>query len=959
MAASATTSVAMITRTLVAAAGSTLTTTLPPAPTVTQAAAASIFDPRRPNPVDYDPANPVVLFIVQAAIIVGFSRILGFFLKKIRQPQVIAEVIAGILIGPSVFGRIPNFSRRIFPAPSIPLLNLVANIGLILFLFLVGMETDFSVFRRNYKASVSISAIGMIIPFGLGAAVSVGVYNNFVSSDTNFGTFLLFVGVANAITAFPVLARILTELDLLSNHVGVTVLAAGVGNDVVGWVLLALAIALVNASSGLLVLYIILTSIGWIAVLFVIGRPMLSWLGRKTNSYTEKGPSQSMLCATLFLALASAWVTDRIGIHAIFGSFLVGLIVPQSMRAPLTEKIEDLVAALFLPLYFALSGLKTDLGLLANGSIWGWCICVIVVAFFSKFLSCAGVALLNGMTWRESGAVGSFMACKGLVELIVLNIGLNAGILNSEVFAMFVVMALVTTFTTTPLALAFYPKSYRLQRDRERAGLTANSTPGGPSSDGDNDEDYVRSRFAIVLEHFDHLSTVFAFVKLLAQPHSHKVDKSTSGHLDEKQIAGSSPTKKQVTLSTLRVLEVTDRQSALIKASESEQTLLAADALSDVVRSVATGLLGVATDMSLSVVGGHQDKFAAAIVEKTQERSTDVLVLPWSLKDTHAVNQGAINAQTTNVQGSSSDQQPLTPSVMSNYLPNNPFATLFGVNGAKATTLRDGSPQYAALVRKVFAEATCDVALFVDRGDAESKATLSDRAHLFFAFHGGADDRAALAMLCQLVERNAQLTATAVRIERSPEPTEVDREDANASVKQSTRDGSVVADDAPILFSQLTVHGSGAVDTVYPDRQHDLSSETADNLVWTKLTSTASDRISCSSLNTAMPLHLTISRLRAVFATLSSSRAEAVSIARPSVIVLSGRGRRDAPSHSQELAQYLKLNMDKVQSSVCANSDVRRSLGDVGTACFVSGIGDQLLIVQAKVSGQGLNKKDA
>ncbi|KAK4053197.1 K(+)/H(+) antiporter [Microbotryomycetes sp. JL201] len=905
-----------VTRTIVAAAGATLTTVFPPAQTGSSAAAASIFDPRKPNPVDYDPSNPVVLFIVQAAIIVGFSRILGFFLKKLRQPQVIAEVIAGILVGPSVLGRVPNFTRRIFPPPSIPLLNLVANIGLILFLFLVGMETDFGVFRRNYKASVSISAVGMIIPFGMGAAVSVGVYNNFVSSSTNFGTFLLFVGVANAITAFPVLARILTELDLLSNHVGVTVLAAGVGNDVVGWVLLALAIALVNASSGLLVLYIILTSIGWILVLFFIGRPMLSWLGRKTNSYTENGPSQAMTCATLFLALAS--------------SFLVGLIVPLKMRAPLTEKIEDLVAALFLPLYFALSGLKTDLGLLANGSIWGYCVLVIVVAFASKFLSCGGVARLNGMSWRESGAVGSFMACKGLVELIVLNIGLNAGILNSEVFAMFVVMALVTTFATTPLALAFYPKHYRLRREQERAG--GKLFTASPST---NDEDYARSRFAIVLEHFDHLSTVFAFCKLLVNTTSDPVEGRRSHDSGEKASADndSMSSTSSLSLSTLRVIEVTERTSALIKAAESEQDLLNADALSDVVRSVATGFLGIPTSTKLSIVQGQQ--FPTTIVARAQESATDVLVLPWSLKDS------STNAANSSSGPSATSPMPLTPSALSGYMPSNPFATLFGVSGSKASSLRDDSPQYAALVRRIFAEAVCDVALFVDRGEAESKTSLSNRSHIFFAFHGGSDDRAALVLLSQLVSRNAQLTATVVRIERSAEPTDADREDVAQSVKQPTSDGSV-ADDAPILFSQLTVQGSGAVDTVYPDMQHDLTSETADTVLWTKLTKSATSRLSFSTVSTAMPLHLTTARLRAVSTSLAS---EAI---RPSLVVMSGRGRRDAPSHTRELGQYLKLNIDRVQSGVCANSDVRRSLGDVGTACFVSGLGDQLLVVQAK-----------
>ena len=321
-----------------------------------------------------------MLFITQAFVIVALSRLLHLGLRYLRQPRVIAEIIAGILIGPTALGRVPGFTANIFPPQSIPYLNLVANIGLTLFLFLVGLEVDFSLFRRNAQVSISISLIGMIIPFAMGAAVSKGIYDRFIDEATvNFGTFLLFLGTANAITAFPVLARILTDEGLLKNHVGVIVLSAGVGSkylapdlcpspalernspcsprldDVVGWILLALAIALVNSSTGLVVLYVILTSIGWTLLLWFVGRPVLKYLSRKTRSGGEGGPSQTMTAFTLFLVLTSAWLTDRIGVHAIFGAFLVGLVVPKEIRGPLTEKIEDLVTILFLPLYFALS----------------------------------------------------------------------------------------------------------------------------------------------------------------------------------------------------------------------------------------------------------------------------------------------------------------------------------------------------------------------------------------------------------------------------------------------------------------------------------------------------------------------------------------------------------------------------------------------------------------------------
>ena len=221
-----------------------------------------------------------------------------------------------------------------------------------------------------------------------------------------------------SITAFPVLARILTELKLLQNPVGLTTLAAGVGNDVVGWILLALSVALANAGEGVTAVYIILTMVGTVLFLYFLVKPMFLWACRRSGSF-ETGPTPGILTLTFFIILTTAWITDIIGVHAIFGSFLVGLIVvPHShgFGAAITEKLEDLVSLLFVPIYFALSGLKTDLGLLNNGSIWGWVVCVCVVAFFSKFVSCFGAAKWGGFDMRESAAIGSLMACKGCVH---------------------------------------------------------------------------------------------------------------------------------------------------------------------------------------------------------------------------------------------------------------------------------------------------------------------------------------------------------------------------------------------------------------------------------------------------------------------------------------------------------------------------------------------------------------
>ncbi|BGP30353.1 K(+)/H(+) antiporter [Rhodotorula toruloides] len=948
--------IAKVTTTIVAAAHATVTATMPAVPKAT-AAAATVFDKGFGSPVKFDSSNPLVLFIVQAFIIVALSRLLHFFLRYLRQPKVIAEVIAGILIGPSAMGRIPGFTSTIFPAQSVPFINLVANLGLVLFLFLVGIEVDFSLFRRNAKLSSSISLVGLVVPFALGAAISKGIYERFIDdSKVHFGTFLLFVATAMAITAFPVLARILTDEHLLQNYVGVVVLSAGVGNDVVGWVLLALAIALTNASTGLIVLYVLLSAVGWILLLWFVARPILKYLGHKTRSFGEHGPSQSMTAFTLFLVLTSAWITDRIGIHAIFGAFLVGLVVPKEIRGPLTEKIEDLVTVLFLPLYFALSGLKTDLGLLKDGSIWGWTFAVIIVAFLSKFLSCGLVAKGFGLDWRESGAVGSLMACKGLVELIVLNVGLNAGILNPPVFAMFVVMALVTTFATTPLTLAFYPVWYRIKSDRERRGLP--STPTDKTSSSTFGDEKPRSRFAVVVEQFEHLPAVMAFLRLVQAPATVEAGTKlalTSAAKDEKDESpaatasnGTLPTLLHIAF--LRLVELTDRTSALLRAAESESTLLRSDALSTVVRAFANGL-GVETrSMALAIVA--QEGYSRQVAEFAEESESEVVVLPWALPV--ASSTTAIPAGSTQPKASTSTQA----GVAESWIPNPLEAYFNGTGSSLASTMTiQGAVGYASYLREVYAEAPCDVAVFIDHSDTAASTDVpisAGKAHLFLAFHGGSDDRLALGLLVQLVTANPGHSATVIRIERSAEPTQHDREalgmasdeDGLAS-KTATRDDGVSQSDQPLF----TIHGgANAGDTVYPTLAtgggRGVQSETEDDVLLARffganmddssarLDASVRDRIDYATVSSSQPLHYALARLASVRATLHSSALSSGS--RIPLVVFAGRGRRDAPSHKSELTMLLKERAGTVYRSVVAASEVRRALGDAATALVLS-----------------------
>ncbi|GJN88307.1 hypothetical protein Rhopal_001272-T1 [Rhodotorula paludigena] len=1020
-------SVPHVTATLVGSPLATVTATLGPVPTPT-AHPATIFDPEFGSPVRFDSSNPLVLFIVQAFIIVALSRILHFGLRYLKQPRVIAEVIAGILIGPSVLGRVPGFTDAIFPAPSVPYINLVANIGLCLFLFLVGVEVDFSLFRRNALVSSSISILGLVIPFGLGAAVSKAIYDNFVNaSEVDYGTFLLFIGTANAITAFPVLARILTDENLLRDHVGVIVLSAGVGNDVIGWILLALAIALVNSASGLIVLYVILTSVAWTLVLWFVGRPLLKFVGRKTRSFGEHGPSQSMTAFTLFLVLTSAWITDRIGVHAIFGAFLVGLIVPKEIRGPLTEKIEDLVTVLFLPLYFALSGLKTDLGLLRDGSIWGYTVLVIVVAFFSKFFACGGVAKAFGMDWRESGAVGSLMACKGLVELIVLNIGLNAGILNPPVFAIFVVMALVTTFITTPLTIAFYPAWYRIKADRLRRGLSASPSTDDKSASAGFGEEKVRTRFALVVEQFEHLPAVMAFlrlvqpvaalddVKALEVPTTTSAGAARSSIADEKrELAAAvdadeapsaaadrainadadspSSTPARATLrrpgalqlAILRLVELTDRTSALLRAAEHESALIRSDALSTVVRAFASGLGAGVRRFALAIVA--QEGYARHVADFAEEDETEVVLVPWALPEApsssapsaasgNASTSGGANASSSTAGGGGE------AGVAESWIPN-PLEGLFfpaseggGSSLAQRASLSvQSAVGYATYVREVFSAAPCDVALLVDRSNSATTGPVpvAGRAHLFLAFHGGSDDRLALALVAQLVCAHSGLTATVVRLERAPEPTEQDRDVLGLS-SSAAGDGAPTTpfstrDDEPLF----TIHGGGAGDTLYPTTVAGRSgrgsggaagtqSETEDDVLFARYFPTtttpesgrdddgadehaippaARARIALEHVSSSAPLAYGLARLGAVRRALAgedSSAAQAQK--RVPLVVVAGRGRRDAPSQAAELAALLQrpAAREAISRSVVASSEVRRALGDAGSAAVLAG----------------------
>ncbi|HTE54629.1 MAG TPA: cation:proton antiporter [Kofleriaceae bacterium] len=403
--------------------------------------------------------DPLTRLLAQAIVIIAASRLVGLLTRRINQPFVIAEVVTGILLGPSLFGWIaPGASAALFPASSLGIMQMVANLGVVLFMFLVGLELDPRLLRGRGHTSVAISHTSIIVPFALGAGLALYMHPRFSDASVPVLSFALFMGVAMSITAFPVLARILTERHLLRTRVGAVTIACAAVDDVTAWCILAFVVATARAAGVHGAIITTGVALAYIALMFLVARPLLARLAARVA--TPDAMSQNVVAAVIVLVLLSAYLTELIGIHALFGAFLFGAILPKEggFARALAEKLEDLVLVAFMPLFFAFSGLRTQIGLLDSPSDWITCGAIIALACAGKFGGSAIAARLTGLTWRESGALGVLMNTRGLMELIVLNIGLDLGVISPTVFSMMVLMALFTTFITTPILEKVYPQ---------------------------------------------------------------------------------------------------------------------------------------------------------------------------------------------------------------------------------------------------------------------------------------------------------------------------------------------------------------------------------------------------------------------------------------------------------------------------------------------------------------------
>lgn len=397
-------------------------------------------------------SHALVHVLLALLSVVALGKLLNLLFSRLHQPPVIGEIVAGIALGPSLLGRIaPQAAHVVLPPEVAPYLSVVAHLGVILYMFIVGLELNGELLRERAHSTVAISHASILMPFLLGAALALWLFPRLAARDVPFTSFALFLGVAMSITAFPVLARILTDTGISKTPLGVVALSCAASDDITAWCLLALVVGVAQSHvNGALA--VIAGAVAYLVFVFLLVRPLIHrWLSR------HDGPLTPGKTALVFVAvLASALTTETIGIHAIFGAFLLGAVIPHDsqLARQLIQKLEDVVTTLLLPAFFAFTGMRTQIGLMDGAAAWLMCGVVVAVATIGKFGGTLGAARMTGLSWRDGAALGILMNTRGLMELVVLNIGLDLGVISPSLFAMMVVMAVVTTVATTPVLAA-------------------------------------------------------------------------------------------------------------------------------------------------------------------------------------------------------------------------------------------------------------------------------------------------------------------------------------------------------------------------------------------------------------------------------------------------------------------------------------------------------------------------
>ncbi len=401
--------------------------------------------------------HPLSRLFVQLLVVIALVQLASRVCRRVGQPAVIGEIITGILLGPSLLGLLaPEAFAFVFPSDSLDALRLLSQVGVCLFMFGVGMELDVRQVQRNSHVAIAVSHVSIAFPYLLGVLLAYFLYSDLAGAGTTFTSFALFMGISMSITAFPVLARILRERDLSRTFLGATAMTCAAVDDVTAWTILAFIVAIAGATSLVSFSMNVLLVIAFILIMMLgVRRALPHLLGRERMA--EEKPSRGTLSIVVLVVIAAALSTEVIGIHAIFGAFLAGAIMPTTdgFRRRISERIEPFSAIILMPLFFVFTGLRTEIGLLDDLEGWSVCLLITAVATLGKLGGSAAAARFTGMRWSESLRLGALMNTRGLMELVALNIGYDLGILSPRIFTMLVIMAVITSMLTGPLLTLF------------------------------------------------------------------------------------------------------------------------------------------------------------------------------------------------------------------------------------------------------------------------------------------------------------------------------------------------------------------------------------------------------------------------------------------------------------------------------------------------------------------------